>query len=281
MPQATSRWHRDHRVWVELFALFNLAGLAPDIFLAHRVNLFHHPAEYLPLVYSLATPLVLVPTVWALSHGHLRFWRISGHVVGWFAVTIGIAGMLWHLDSRFFNQWTLASLVYAAPFVAPLAYTGVGLLLIMNRMTDHQTREWSLWVLFLAWCGFCGNFVLSVTDHAQNGFFHATEWIPVVSSALAVGFLIIPLLVATDRPFLRLCAAALVLQAGAGLWGFLLHGLADLYGTGPTLLDRIVYGAPILAPLLFTDLVILASIGLYVLYRDHSVDTEKVTADGA
>lgn len=159
--------------------------------------------------------------------------------------------------------------MYAAPFIAPLSYAGVGLLLIMNRLTDHRTREWSLWVMFLAWCGFCGNFVLSVIDHAQNGFFHASEWIPVASSALAVGFLLIPLFARVDRPFLQLCAAILGLQALVGVTGFVLHGLADVNGTGPTLLDRIVYGAPILAPLLFADLVILAGIGLFVLYRDH------------
>ena len=49
---------------------------------------------------------------------------------------IGIVGLVLHLKSQFFQQWTLASLVYAAPFAAPLAYTGIGLLLILNRLVD-------------------------------------------------------------------------------------------------------------------------------------------------
>jgi hypothetical protein len=37
-----------------------------------------------------------------------------------------------------------------------------------------------------------GNFALSLTEHAENGFFHWTEWIPVASSAFAVGVLRVP-----------------------------------------------------------------------------------------
>src|SRR6185295_11427420 len=33
-------WYNNPRMWVELFVLFNLAGLAPDILLAHRTNFF-------------------------------------------------------------------------------------------------------------------------------------------------------------------------------------------------------------------------------------------------
>lgn len=266
-PRSRFAWLADHRMWIELFALVNLAGLAPDIFLAHSVNLFNHTAEWLPLAFSLGAPLVLLPGVWALARGRPGTWRKCGYLVGWAAILVGVSGLVLHLDSRFFRQWTLASLVYAAPFAAPLAYTGIGLLLVMNRMVDHRSRDWSLWVMFLALGGFVGNFIFSVTDHAQNGFFHVTEWIPVASSALAVGFLVMPMLMKVDRAFLRWCGWVMLLQASVGVLGFVLHGLADLHGTGPTLFDRVVYGAPIFAPLLFADLVILALIGIVILYR--------------
>jgi hypothetical protein len=172
-----------------------------------------------------------------------------------------------HLESQFFQQWTLASLVYAAPFAAPLAYTGIGLLLIMNRMVDADGVEWPLWVIFLALGGFVGNFIFSVTDHAQNGFYHRSEWIPVCSSALAVGFMIVPLVTPVTRPFLRAGAILMVVQAVVGLLGFALHFRANLHGVGATFLERIIYGAPIFAPMLFPDLVVLAVIGIWVLYR--------------
>ena len=56
-----------------------------------------------------------------------------------------VAGLLWHLEGRFFRELTLESLVYTAPFAAPLAYTGLGLLLIMNRMVDPESPEWPRW----------------------------------------------------------------------------------------------------------------------------------------
>ena len=207
----------------------------------------------------------------------MRWWLLLGHIVGWGSVLIGIAGLLLHLESQFFQQWTLASLVYAAPFAAPLAYTGIGLLLIMNRMVDADTMDWPLWVIFLAWGGFVGNFVFSVSDHAQNGFYHVTEWIPVCSSALAVGFMIVPVAIRVDRAYVRTCALVLVVQAVVGFLGFILHFRADLYSNGPTLFDRVVYGAPVFAPMLFPDLVLLSAIGLWVLYRKVPERDSKVT----
>jgi hypothetical protein len=58
------------------------------------------------------------------------------------------------------------------------------------------------------------------------------------------------------------------LQAIVGVLGFILHFTADLHKNAPTLFEKVVYGAPIFAPMLFPDLVILAVIGLWVL-RQH------------
>ncbi len=46
--------------------------------------------------------------------------------------------MIWHLRGDFFQEQTLKNLVYTAPFAAPLAYTGLGLLLILDRMVDAR-----------------------------------------------------------------------------------------------------------------------------------------------
>ena len=150
--------------------------------------------------------------------------------------------MVLHLDSRFFDERTLKSLVYAAPFAAPLAYTGLGLLLIMNRMVDADSEEWPYWVLLMALGGFVGNFIFSLTDHAQNGFFHSTEWIPVVSSAFAVGFLVAPFVTPVGRRFLWLCAVVLLVQAAVGLLGFYYHTAANLRGPSPRWFDNFVHG---------------------------------------
>jgi hypothetical protein len=59
-----------------------------------------------------------------------------------------------------------------------MAYTGLGFLLVMNRMIDSQSKEWAEWTLFFALGGFVGNFGL-------------TLWVGVWASAVAFGFLVV------------------------------------------------------------------------------------------
>jgi len=266
MNPSRNSWWRDSQLWLESFVTINLAFLALDIYLAHTVNQFRKPAEYLPLYFSLASPAVMVlAIVLRWRFGLTNVWRDLGHLVGWLAIAIGLAGTVLHLDSRFFYERTIKSLVYAAPFAAPLAYTGLGLLLVMNRMVLPGGEEWSRWVVLMALGGFVGNFVFSLTDHAQNDFYHWTEWIPVASSGVAVGFLTAIFVTPVTRPFLWLCAGILLIQALVGVFGFALHTIANLEGTAPTLRENFIFGAPPLAPLLFPNLVLLCLIGLWEL----------------
>ena len=260
------RWARDTQLWVELFATTNLAILAADIYIAHSVNHFQKAAEYIPLYFSLVAPVVLAVViglrwVWRFEAP----WRDVGYMIGWLSVLVGLGGVLYHLESRFFLDRTLKSLTYAAPFAAPLAYTGLGFLLLVNRMVGARTAEWARWVILLALGGFFGNFVLSLTDHASNGFFAKTEWIPVISSALATGFLIIPLVLTVTRRFMDVCLIVMLTQAFVGVLGFWFHVQANLVEPGHSIFDKLVNGAPPLAPLLFPNLVGLALIGMWAL----------------
>ncbi len=266
-------WRRDPLLWVEAFVVFNFAALVGDIYLAHSENAFRASAEYVPLVVSIVAPLVLVVGL-VMRARWPAVWRDVGYLVGWVAIAVGLAGVVLHLESRFFYERTLRSLTYAAPFAAPLAYTGLGLLLVADRMVEEGSLEWAQWVLLLALGGFAGNFVFSLTDHAMNGFFYRAEWVPVVTSAFAVSFLTVPFLVPVARRYLALCAAVLGVEAFVGLLGFVLHALADLRQPGPTLVERVVSGAPPLAPLLFPNLAILGFIALAALLR-HLPDQPK------
>lgn len=264
--QPRLRWLWDSQLWLELFAASNLAVLAIDIYIAHSVNRFRNPAEYIPLYFSIAAPVALFAVIllkW--GKGRHASWKLVGLVVGWLSLLTGLAGVVFHLESRFFLDNTLKSLTYAAPFAAPLAYSGLGFLLLMNRMVAPRSSDWSKWVVFLALGGFFGNFILSLTDHASNGFFSRTEWIPVGSSALATGFLVTLLLQRVTRRYLDLCVVVMLLQAFVGVLGFWYHLQANLEAPGASFFDKIVNGAPPFAPLLFPNLVWLAFIGLWTL----------------
>jgi hypothetical protein len=260
-PSRRRPWVTDHQLWIELFVLANCAALVLDVFLAHSENQFRRQPEYIPLYFSMAAVVALAVVV-PLRRRWPAVWRVVGHVVGWMAVLIGLAGVILHLDSQFFFERTIRSLTYAAPFAAPLAYTGLGLLLIMNRLVP-DALEWAQWVLFLALGGFIGNFVFSLTDHAQNAFFNPLEWVPVISSAFAVGFLLVPFVTGVTRPYLVLCTGVLAVQALVGVLGFMLHTWADLREPVQTLFEKVLSGAPPMAPLLFPNLVLLALIGLW------------------
>jgi hypothetical protein len=256
-------WRSRYDLWLEAFIVFNFLCLTGDIFLAHSANAFRNGAEYIPLYFSSIAALMLaIAFGLRLKREESRIWRYAGILIGWCAIIVGAAGVIYHLESRYFYERTLRSLTYAAPFAAPLSYLGLGFLLLLNRMLAQRTKEWAQWVIFLALGGFAGNFVLSLTDHAINGFFHWTEWIPVVSSALAIGFLLVLLLSNTRRGYVWLCAAVVVLQAAVGVLGFLLHGWADLHGPSASLWANIVHGAPPFAPLLLPNLAILGILGL-------------------
>ncbi len=250
------------RVWlVELFAAANLAFLSIDILLAHAVNRFAHPAEWVP-VYFGGVVLLLLPAL-ALRNHRGPLGRLPGLVVGGASVLLGVAGLLFHLNSRFFEENTLRSLVYSAPFAAPLAYTGVGCLLLLDRLEPDDSPDWGPWVVLLALGGFVGNFALSLCDHAQNGFHNPLEWVPVVAAAFAVGFLLVAVQRACDSGYLKVCLAVMAVQAAVGVWGSVLHVGADFFGPAPSLRENILNGAPPFAPLLFANLAVLAGIGLW------------------
>jgi hypothetical protein len=283
LPERWRAWASDLRLVAEIFALFNFACLALDIYLAHSTNAFHRPSEYVPLYFSIVAALALAGGLAAKARwGYVAVWRDVGYLVGWTAIVVGLAGVVLHLDSRFFVERTIKSLTYAAPFAAPLAYTGLGLLLVMNRMIAAETAAWAYWALLLAVGGFAGNFVFSLTDHAVNGFFRPVEWLAVAASAFAVSFLIVPFVVDVGRAYVRLCAVVLVVEAAVGTLGFLLHAAADLEGPSPSMFENVVFGAPPFAPLLFPNVALLGAIALWALYR-HLPETapEPAPATGA
>ncbi len=264
-----SWWARHKVIVLEAFVLSNYAFLILDVYLAHSVNRFRHRGEWVPVAFSLIAVLVLTPAV--ILHIRDRgqsFVRWAGLSIGYGSIAVGVAGVAYHLDSQFFSQWSIQSLVYTAPFAAPVAYAGLGFLLLVNQTVPCRSVEWGQWVVFFALGGFAGNFVLSLCDHAMNGFFHATEWLPVFASALAVGFLGVAL-IERRRPFLWVSVAVLALQPIVGLVGFYFHLVADINGLSSSVFENFIHGAPVFAPLLFVDLVLLAAIGLWDMLNDQ------------
>ena len=261
---------RRRRFLLEVFLAGNLLFLAVDIFFAHSVNSFREPVEWLPLWFSLAGGLALSGLLASGRGPDAPPTRWLGGGIGALSVGLGIWGAILHLESAFLRRFALDGLVYAAPFVAPLAYAGIGCLMLVNRAGLFRDAGddcgWGQRVTLFAAGGFGGNFVLSLLDHEQNGFSYWTEWIPVVAAALAGSNLLVLGRNRTPTPGLvRLTVRVLLVQVGVGLLGFWLHLDAGISAIGGRPFEAFVHGAPPFAPLLFADLAVLAGIGLLAL----------------
>jgi hypothetical protein len=249
---------------IQVFVTANLAFLALDVWIAHLTNEFAQRVEWLPILVSSLGAALLVPGLFNRKiHARSRY---LDYAIGASSIGVGVAGMVLHLKSAFFERETLHDLVYAAPCVAPLSFVGIGLLVLLLRLETHESFEFGAWVVFLAMAGFFGNTALGLLDHAQNGFFNVAEWIPVGSAAFAGAFLLVAL-VHPERPYLRGCLGVLGVQVAVGVMGFVLHFLANQKRPGENLLARTVHGAPIFAPLLFPNLALLAAIGIWAMLR--------------
>lgn len=271
-PPADSRAKLDWRALsperaLDAFIAANLAFLGLDIALAHAANGFARGEEWWPLGVSISAALLLAPSVFKPERRAV--WRGVELIVGAVSIATGVLGMILHLQSAFFEQQTLAMLVYSAPFAAPLAYVGLGLLLIMVRLEPARNEAVWGWVLLFSLGGFAGNFALTLADHAQNGFSSGSEWAGVIGAAFACSFLTVLLFRPDDALLARATAYILGLQALLGVIGFVLHVRSNLHRPG-SWLDRALYGAPLFAPLLFVDLALLGGIALWCRARRAS-----------
>ena len=133
-----------------------------------------------------------------------------------------------------------------------------------DRQPDgrRRAREWAQWMLLLALGGFVGNFVFSLTDHAQNGFFNPRrvdagrqQRIRDRLSARAVCW-------STWRR--RTCGCAAWCSPGrpsSASLALRFHVSAD-FAAGADAVRAGPDGAPPMAPLLFLNLSLLAGIAL-------------------
>jgi hypothetical protein len=251
-----------------LFVAVNLVFLTVDVAVAHSVNGFVPRYELVPL---------LVPPWGILTSLALAFrrtecpWLYGLHTL-LMALTVatGVLGFAFHLyavlgPARRLAWWWLA---FGAPVLAPLSYAGVGLVgwvAVMSETPDGRLQFGPWLQLDLRWSktqvlmglvalGFLGATLTSYLDHAQYGY-TAPEWIPVFAGLPAFLYTsAVTLWPDLDPIDARGLLATLLGMVIVGLLGLAFHLSRDLADTGQLTLERLRSWAPILAPLLFTDL---------------------------
>jgi hypothetical protein len=266
-----------------LMAAINAIFLGLDHYLAHLVSGTIVPNEWIPIVFEpVAGVLLLLAGLVALRRRSLA--TVVGTLLLLGSVGVGLLGAYFHLlraslpTAPAGRRLTLDLLVWAPPVLGPLFLSligalgisavwiedppGSGRLLLAGRrvqMPYSKTRAY----LFLVGLGALAATLSSVLDHARTGFANPWLWLPtaagVLATAVAVG------LGAVEKPAradVTAYAGAMTLLALVGVIGLGLHVAENLVGQNAIVVERFIRGAPLMAPLLFSNMGLL---GLLVL----------------
>ena len=236
-----------------LFSAVSFAITACDVAMAHSQNNFIPKYEWIPVVYSvIASAATFFYIVKSNHRPAIRFYQLTML----FGIIMGILGMFFHIfgnmnvSANSITDW----LVFGSPVFAPIAFTGMSLygLALINASTQQLMRLVALGFMVV---GLTAGF-----DHAQTHFESVYTLFPLIAGFFGC----IVTWITADQigsqsnkislPVANFYYAAMIMMVITGLTGFYLHLAADLENTIQFSWERLLYHAPVLAPLLFAQL---------------------------
>ncbi len=253
-----------------IFVGINLFFTGIDVALAHSINSFVPVYEWIPIYFF---PLGAMSCFIIAFQPSPKKWSALIHillmVVG---IMVGVLGMAFHMNAVLnpLGHLTWAWVVFGSPILAPLAFAGISLLGLYGITEEIEDQPGKLRIpgigilqapisrdkhfLWLVGLGFGASAVTSIIDHAQYGY-NVYKLIAIVFGLFATSVVLTTALSKKlDRKdefvyFWTMIAAIVV-----GVLGFGFHLSSDLAGTGEISIERMLVFAPILAPLLYSDL---------------------------
>jgi len=256
-----------------LFVGINLLFTGIDVVLAHSINSYIPVYELIPIIYF---PLGSISCFMIALKIRSKKWQPLIHIILMIiGVSVGIIGTAFHanavLNPAGYLTWSWV--VFGSPILAPLAFSGISLLGLYAVTEEFEGQSGVLHIpglgtlkapisrerhfLWLVGLGFGASSVTSIIDHAQYGY-SFYKLIAIIFGLFATS-VVLYISVAKEWTkgdelvyFWTMVSAVII-----GVLGFGFHLSADLAGTGAISLERILAFAPVLAPLLFSDLGIL------------------------
>lgn len=267
-----------------LMAATNELFLGLDTYLAHVLNHTIQPREWVPILFGPLAGLLLLVAGWvALRNRPVA--SLMATLVLVLSMGVGLLGAYFHLIrgatpfAPAGQRLTLDLLVWGPPVLAPFAFALVGLLGISAAWVERPADSGQLHLpagitlqlpysktraYFLMVCtGILIALVSSSFDHARQPWQNGVLWIPLATAVFAA---VVALgMAAIDQPQrgdVWTYLGAMVLLIVVGMIGTYFHILTDLNQESVIIPERFLRGAPILGPLLFSNMGIL---GLLVL----------------
>ncbi len=258
--------------------------LGVETFIAHLISGTIVPYEWIPILFG-PTAAILLVIAGLIAQRQRGTANVIATVVFLTSIAVGVLGAYFHFIRaiRPFalpgERFSVPLLVWAPPILGPLTFSLVGLLGISSVWIEDPPDSGNLRILrgkriqlplsatralfFIVGLASLATVISSVLDHARTDFSNPWLWIPtsvgVFATVVAVvlGFIEKP-----ARGDLFTYFAAMSLMLLVGVIGFYLHISEDLTSKGTLLVERLLRGAPPLAPLLFTNI---GALGLIVL----------------
>jgi hypothetical protein len=267
-----------------LMAAINEIFLGIDIYLAHSISGTITRNEWIPIIFGpVAGVLLLLAGLIALRQRPLA--TIIANLTLLASIGVGLLGAYFHFVRAILpsgpagQQVTVNLLVWAPPILGPLTFCLVGVLGISAAWIEDppdsgvlvllagqrihlplsKTRAYFFWISL----GILATVISSVLDHARTNFENPWLWVP--TAAGVFGTVVAMTLGAIDRPTradLTTYTATMLLLIVVGVVGALLHVGFDLTALRVVVPERFIRGAPVLAPLLFSNMGALGLIAL-------------------
>ena len=267
-----------------IFVGINLMFTGIDVVLAHSINQFIPVYEWIPVFFF---PFGALSCIYIAFQSEPKKWSSILHItLMMIGVLVGIIGTAFHANAVLNpgGYLTWAWVVFGSPILAPMAFAGISLLGLYAITQEVDSQPGLLEVkgigvfkapisrdkhfLWLAGLGFAASTLTSIIDHAQYGYTFY-KLIAIIFGLFASSVVISLCFAKTWTKGDELVYFWTMLTAVVvGVLGFGFHLSADLAGTGALSLERILAFAPVLAPLLFSDLGLL---GLLVVAQPKDI----------
>ena len=267
-----------------LLVAANELFLGFEHYLAHSYSGTIVAREWIPIIYAPAAGLLLLLAGLLASRG-----RAPGAVLGYLtqvgSIAVGLLGAYFHFARAILpggppgSRVTLSLLVWAPSIPGPLFLSLMGVLGLFAvwrinasnsgapvqpaRQPVRFHHSGARVYLLLVALGILTATVSSVMDHARTHFENPWLWVPTAVGVFGtVAAVVLAMIERPSRTDLATFVAALLLLLVIGPLGLALHVKANLTSQNAVVIERFLRGAPVFAPMLFSDLAVFGLVAL-------------------
>jgi hypothetical protein len=279
-----------------IMAAVNEILLGLETLLAHLTSGTITSREWIPIIFGpLSGVLLLLAGLLALRKRMLATILATGVFLA--SIVVGLLGAYFHIMFAILpnalpgEQVSVSLIIWAPPILGPLTFALVGLLGISSAWMEdpldsgvlllpghrrlHLPYSKTRAYFFIVSMGALATVISSVLDHARTNFSNPWLWLPTSIGVFGtVAAFVLGTMEKPTRSDLFTYVVAMILMVLVGMLGSGLHILQNLTAQGQIVDERFLRGAPVLAPLLFSDI---GSIGLLALLdpQERIVPPEK------